>query len=544
MPGFRCILLVVFATVLLPVASAEDVTASAARVAASQGVPHLVVPSLDQAPGMDAVPDFRGWAGPLPLARLDGAAGTPPPLTQGHVGRHGNSLFLAVRCADPAAAGIVRTPVAADGDVWTGDSVEFMLLPSYDFRQPYYHVAVNPAGSLYDAKGQDKAWNSGARVFTAVDEAGWVAVVEVPMASMGVSGQAVPGLWRINLHRGRATAPALDLAWSPTLATFSHVPKRFGVAALPGGQTVAADLIDAWLGDLAAAEILYRQDFEQDSTGLVGGTIATGIGPNGRARYLRADGKVRLNLAIADTQQVKMAVSYRCNADQHGVVISGSGKPMSPTRPGLVSVFGRGLKAAQSCVIGDSDGAGKTESAGLDGFRFKRRYGHCQQSNMPPTPGEDWAVASFEVDNMYSNDSHTRAPATQSYNGFGLGLNGTAGKTPFLELGWVVLWRGKDSVAPSVPGDFLAASEGERVSFRWQAAQDNLMVAYYELLRREGETWTVATLSTMTTLALPAAELPAGDYALRAVDVDDNRSAVSAVVRLPTGVGPGAEKTP
>jgi hypothetical protein len=492
---------------------------------------------------MVAAPDFRGWAGPLPFARLDGATGTPSPLTHGHVGRHGNSLYLAVRCADPAAGGIVRTAVPADGDVWTGDSVEFMLLPGYDSRQPYYHFAVNPAGSLYDAKGQDKSWNSGARVFTAVDESGWVAVVEVPLASMGVGDNVVPGIWRINLHRGRATAPALDLAWSPTLASSSHVPKRFGVAALVGGQTVAADRIDAWLGELAAAEILYRQEFEQDSAGLVGGTIATGTGPNGRTRYLRTDSRVRLNLAIADTQQVKMAVSYRCNADQHGVVISGSGKPMSPTRPGLVSVFGRGLKAAQTCAIGDSDGAGKTESAGLDGFRFKRRYGHCQQSNMPPTPGEDWAVASFEVDNMYSNDSHTRAPATQSYNGFGLGLNGTAGKTPFLELGWVVLWRGKDTVAPSVPGGFLAASEGERVSFRWQAAQDNLMVAYYELLRREGGTWTVLTLSTMTTLALPAADLPAGDYAVRAVDVDDNRSAASAMAQLPAGVGQGAEKT-
>jgi hypothetical protein len=59
------------------------------------------------------------------------------------------------------------------------------------------------------------------------------------------------------------------------------------------------------------------------------------------------------------------------------------------------------------------------------------------------------------------------------------------------------------------------------------------MVAYYELLRQEGEEWKPVTVCTMTALDLPADRLAAGTYALRAVDVDEQRSAPSATVQLP-----------
>jgi glycerate dehydrogenase len=286
--------------------------------------------------------------------------------------------------------------------------------------------------------------------------------------------------------------------------------------------------------ETAGVEIIFRQTFEADAKGVDGGTVGEGIGPGGRTRLLHSSsGRCWLSLDIADTAGVNMALSYRCNPDQHGVIVAGSGKPVSPTRPGMVSVFGRGLKVAEARCSIDADKAGKTEAAGFDAFRFQRAYGHCQQSNMPPTPGEEWAVAAFGVGNMYSNDSHRRAPAEQHYTGFSIRLNGKTEKTAFLDLGWILVWRGTDKVAPSVPSGFRLGAEEGMMSFAWQPADDNLLVAYYEILRREGEGWTVVTLSTMTALRLPAAELPAGDYAVRAVDVAENRSAPSAALRLP-----------
>ena len=538
----------------------------AARIAERLKVPVAAMPILKEAPALDAAPDFTGWAGPLALVNLSGTGANPPVETRGYLAADGTHFYLAVRCEDPAGKDIASSPVPLDGNVWAGDSVEFMLLPGYDSKQPYYHFAVNPAGSLYDAKVQDNSWNSsgpgeapaptaesqpkpvaagvspadlgGTKVFAAADAAGWLAVIRVPLAALGVKDGEAPALWRVNLHRARparAGDAALDLAWAPTRSQSNHVPKRFGVVSLKGGKAVPAAELDAWLEKSDMVDILYRQTFEQDNAGLSGGQIQDGVGPGGRTRLFRGEKGFWLNLDISEIEGVKMAIAYRSAPDVHGVVVAGTGKPVTPTRPGFVTVIGRGLEVAQARCRVDADRAGTTADAGFDSYRFTRAYGHCQQANMPPTPGGEWAVASFGVDSMYSNDSHRRAPPSQQYSGFSIRLNrhGEVAKDPFLELGYVVVWRGKDTQPPTEPSGFKIERQGDVIRMRWEPAVDNLMVAYYELLRREGDGWTPVTVCTMTSLELPAGGLVAGSYAVRAVDVDEQRSAPCAAVQLP-----------
>jgi len=540
--------------------------AAAARIAERLTVPVATMPQLKEAPALDAAPDFTGWAGPLALVNLSGTGSNPPVETRGYLAADGTHIYLAVRCEDPAAKEIASAPVPLDGNVWAGDSVEFMLLPGYDSKQTYYHFAVNPADSLYDGKGTDKSWNSsgtggtpaptaesqakpvaagvspadlgGAKVFTVVDATGWLAVIRVPLAALGVKDGEAPALWRVNLHRARparAGEAALDLAWSPTRSQSNHVPKRFGVVSLRNGRAVPAAELDAWLEKADMVEVLYRQTFEQDHAGLDGGQIQEGVGPGGRTRLFRGEKGFWLNLDISEIEGVKMAIAYRSAPDVHGVVVAGTGKPVSPTRPGFVTVIGRGIEVAQARCSVDADRAGKTVDAGFGFYRFTRSYGHCQQGNMPPTPGGEWAVASFEVSSMYSNDSHRRAPPSQQYSGFSIRLNshGEVSKDPFLELGYVVVWRGKDTQPPTAPSGLKIARQGDVIRMRWEPAVDNLMVAYYELLRREGEGWTPVTVCTMTSLELPAGGLAAGSYAVRAVDVDEQRSAPCAAVQRP-----------
>jgi hypothetical protein len=517
---------------------AVDESSAAARISERLKVPVATLPQLKEAPALDAAPDFTGWGGPLALGNLSGTGPNPPVETRGYLAADGTHIYLAVRCEDPAAKEIASAPVPLDGDVWAGDSAEFMLLPGYDSKQTYYHFAVNPAGSLYDAKVQDKGWNSGSKVFTAVDATGWLAVIRVPLAVLGVKDGEAPALWRVNLHRARparAGEAALDLAWSPTRSQSNHVPKRFGVVSLKGGKAVPAAELDAWLEKADLVEVLYRQAFEQDQAGLSGGQIQDGVGPGGRTRLLRGEKNFWLNLEIPETEGVKMAIAYRSVPEVHGVVVAGTGKPVSPTRPGFVTVIGRGIEVAQARCSVDADRAGKTEDTGFGSYRFTRGYGHCQQANMPPTPGKEWAVASFEVDRMYSNDSHRRAPPSQQYSGFSIRLNshGEVAKDPFLELGYVVVWRGKDTQPPTAPSGLKIERQGDVIRMRWEPASDNLMVAYYELLRREGDGWTPVTVCTMTSLELPAGQLAAGSYAVRAVDVDEQRSAPCAAVQRP-----------
>lgn len=218
------------------------------------GVPAAAFEVLNKAPAMNAVPDLTDWGRPLVFQNLSGFGDNPAVETRGYLATDGKNIYMAIRCDDPAAKEIASLPVPPDGDVWAGDCAEFMLLPGYDPAGAYYHLAVNPAGSLYDARVKDKSWNSGARVFTAVDAAGWVAVVQVPLAALGLKEGEAPALWRVNLYRfrpARAGAPALDLAWSPTGSDQNHVPTRFGVAALEHGRAPDAAALKAWLGQEA-----------------------------------------------------------------------------------------------------------------------------------------------------------------------------------------------------------------------------------------------------------------------------------------------------
>jgi len=254
--------------------------ATTVRIARMCGVPSVTFEVLKRAPAMDAVPDLADWGQPLGFQNLTGFGENPPVGTRGYVACHGQHLYLAIRCDDALAKEIVSKPVPRDGDVWAGDCAEFMLLPGYDPAGAYYHFAVNPAGSLYDAMGKDKSWDSSssgqrrgdgtggtpaptvvaagfqpadpgdAKVFTVIDATGWLAVIRVPLAALGLKEGEAPSVWRVNLFRSRPKrggAPALDLAWAPTGSDQNHVPSRFGVASLESGRAPDAAALEAWL---------------------------------------------------------------------------------------------------------------------------------------------------------------------------------------------------------------------------------------------------------------------------------------------------------
>ncbi|HET6430341.1 MAG TPA: hypothetical protein VFJ30_18145 [Phycisphaerae bacterium] len=500
-------------------------------------VPAVSVAELTAAPSLDGAADLKGWTGPLPFTHLSGRSDTAPPVkTAGYLARHGRTLYVAVRCFEPDMKAITAKPVARDGNVWAGDSVEVMLQGGLEPSGTYYHFAVNPAAGLYDAKVNQAAWNSTAGVRILKDAASWTAVLAVPIDE--IAGTSADPLWRVNLHRARPKrggAPAMDVAWSPTFNRSNHIPERFAAALVGEVKDLPspADL-DGRLTKMLATRIVYRQTFQADRAGIDSGKIVTGEGPGGQGRYLRLEGQrgVVLEKPLSRLTGLQMALAYRCNPDQHGVVVHGMGTVVAACRPGRVNVLGRGLKVARETCL-DADRQTRAFDLGLDAFQFVRPYGHCQQGNMPPTPDREWAVAGFAVDDMYSNDTHSKAIAPdQQYKGFRIYLNGPLPPKHFLELGWIVIWRGRDGTPPTAPAKLTAARADGKTTFRWTPATDDTMVRNYELLRRAGEGWDSVTISTMADLTAPSTDFPAGTYAIRAVDVAGNVSEPSAPVVL------------
>jgi len=134
--------------------------------------------------------------------------------------------------------------------------------------------------------------------------------------------------------------------------------------------------LNARVTKMLASRIVYRQTFQADHAGIDGGKLVTGDGPGGRKQYLRIEGERGLVLQkpLSRLMGLRMALAYRCNPDQHGVVVHGMGTAVRACRPGRVNVLGRGLKVARQARL-DADGRTRAFNLGLDAFQFVRSSG-------------------------------------------------------------------------------------------------------------------------------------------------------------------------
>jgi hypothetical protein len=377
--------LVVLASVAAAGRCAENASPPAdplGAIATRLKVHGVAVPRLAEALKAERPPDFSKWAGPLAFGRLDGAAGrTVPVRTDGYLACDASHLHLAIRCFEDNVSAVPARKAAHDGNVWAGDNVEMMILPGLDPTKPYFQFALNPAGSVFDARITDTSWNGSAITYAWREAKSWTVAASVPFEAMGVRTGAVPALWRVNLHRWRperGRVKSLDLSWSPTNSRSNHVPSRFAVVHLAGlGKAIDAAAARRFLDESEKLQVLFRQDFSKDTEGFDAGEVVKAEEAGGTSSFLRCKGRRKINLQrnFGDIHGLRMALAYRTAPHQHGLVIHGQGTVVRAARPGCVEVLGRGLKVARR-TCRDADGASRAVSLGFDAFLFKRPYGH------------------------------------------------------------------------------------------------------------------------------------------------------------------------
>jgi len=160
----------------------------------------------------------------MSLARMLDGSGPAVQPTEVRAVQNGKTLWLAVRCIEPALDRVRASRRGHDGEIWADDSVEIFL----GFGGTYYHFGVNAAGATYDAKGKDPAWNSGFRAVVARGEKEWTAELAIPLDTL-VEGGRLPGEWIASFNRSRyAGGEVQESAWSPTYSGNSHTPEWFG----------------------------------------------------------------------------------------------------------------------------------------------------------------------------------------------------------------------------------------------------------------------------------------------------------------------------
>ncbi len=148
----------------------------------------------------------------LPLTLLEGddsfAAVAPLPMQS----KGGNHLPTVAKIYWSAAALHIRVEslglpdwkelptgfAGRDIGAWGPENVEIFL--SDHKISPFWQIAVNPSGLIYDAIGSDKSWNPALEVKTELIPDGWRATIKIPFTALESSPKA-GDQWQLVLNR-------------------------------------------------------------------------------------------------------------------------------------------------------------------------------------------------------------------------------------------------------------------------------------------------------------------------------------------------------
>ena len=167
---------------------------------------------------------------------LDAPAQLATPKTSFALVHDGANIYIAIRAEEPEPKKLSMKMVQRDADVWADDCVE-IFIDSQGKGERYYHLIINPSGTLYDAKVVEsglvhrREWNCGATVETHIGTTEWTVEVGVPFSDLSFDPEE-PSLWRLNVARQRKVSiPAGLFTFAPLTGTL-HRPENFAVAKL------------------------------------------------------------------------------------------------------------------------------------------------------------------------------------------------------------------------------------------------------------------------------------------------------------------------
>lgn len=212
-------------------------------------LPFLRAASVSAAPVIDGNADDGVWRQAIaagPFVSLDGSRLADEKTTL-LVAADTQALYALFTCAESLLNPVLQRThevkaevTAADGPVADEDCVELFLQPGGE-GAPYYHLAVNPRGTLYDARcaagATEVGWSSQARVAVSMGTSAWVVEMAVPLRALG-GAPAAEATWRCNAARRRSSGNDGSV-WSPT-GTARHTPARFGTLAFAAPELAVA----------------------------------------------------------------------------------------------------------------------------------------------------------------------------------------------------------------------------------------------------------------------------------------------------------------
>lgn len=193
-------------------------------------LPTVRIGRLEAAMTIDGRLDDEGWrtAARVELSYTN-LGEEAPARTQALLAYDETALYIAFNCSEPTITATKTDSSQRDGPVFEDDSVEVFLDPRG--AGGYVQLSTNTAGTQYDARQTNVAWNGEWRVAAALGAAAWTVELAVPFAALGAETPHAGATWRINLARNRyASGQPEHMTWAVPYGSF-HTPDRFGLAS-------------------------------------------------------------------------------------------------------------------------------------------------------------------------------------------------------------------------------------------------------------------------------------------------------------------------
>jgi hypothetical protein len=241
------------------------VVAVAGRSRAGDAYPIKVYPCsrLESPPVVDGALADECWA-TAPLVSGFTYYNKPKLLevqTSFRVGYDEKFLYFGVHSDEPNAKRLTPSYAGRDSSgCFRGETIEVFLDPHHS-HSDYYQLAVNLAGSFYDAFKHETSWNSTTRLKTKVVADGWELELAIPWREIGITAPKPGMVLGFNVCRDRYAGGAREWSnWSQTMANFHDVARFAHLVLSPTAEMLGKLRAELRRGDRRGPVLIFTRE--------------------------------------------------------------------------------------------------------------------------------------------------------------------------------------------------------------------------------------------------------------------------------------------
>ncbi len=163
------------------------------------------------------------------------------------------NFYVGIKCYESHMDTVRISNTEADKEAWQDDVMQIFIDTTPETRRDYYHIAVNPIGTVFDQEISRAdvvnrtiqesrlgiKWDSGGLIDTDMRSDSWTIEAGIPFSVLKTDPKE-GDVWRFNLYRVEQRRGE-HTYWSPTFAKaeWPHVPDSFGEVAFITVRLVA-----------------------------------------------------------------------------------------------------------------------------------------------------------------------------------------------------------------------------------------------------------------------------------------------------------------